>query len=491
MKTFTTYIISCLSSLLLVATLSSVTLTAQSGFRTDAIQYESLQMRTRAGVLSVSCQIVIPQDATPRGKALLIQPVYKTAQAEEILLPHLILNGKWQAPYYEREVALQSHEEYMNTRPYGVATLSGKHDAEPLTINYEITQALPKGATGALEMRYYGMDCCDTDPLGLLALTPAKPDRITITEDNLSPFLAAQDEPTKRRQEEIELRINYRFDRSEVLPNYRQNNEQLTELSNTLAPILNDPTSYKVVLGSITGYASPEGPELHNKGLSERRAQSIKQYLIKQYSEQLFGGLQVIGAGADWTGLREVIARSTGRADQKDVLAVLDAGYTPERRQEELAKLSTYGDLLRNVYPPLRRSTLRLEYEVRAFSLEESIEIMKTRPKDLSVSELNRIAAAYEQQGRNADEVYRIAATCNPTNVGAQLNYSRLLLLEGKLSEAWQILQPLQAEPAAYNNIGVYYMLSGNEQLAGQYLRQALTTRDAAVARHNLETFAL
>ena len=116
---------------------------------------------------------------------------------------------------------------------------------------------------------------------------------------------------------------------------------------------------------------------------------------------------------------------------------------------------------------------------------------MKTRPKDLSVSELNRIAAAYEQQGRNADEVYRIAATCHPTNVGAQLNYSRRLLLEDKLAEAWQILQPLQTEPAAYNNIGVYYMLSGNEQLAEQYLRQALTTRDAAVARQNLEAFAL
>ncbi len=448
-------------------------------------------MRTHAEVLSVSCQIVIPQDATPRGKALLIQPVYKTAQAEEILLPHLILNGKWQAPYYEREVALQSHEEYMNTCPYGVATLTGKHDAKPLTINYEITQALPKGATGALEMRYYGMDCCDTDPLGLLALTPAKPDRITITEDNLSPLLAAQDEPIKRRQEEIELRINYRFDRSEILPNYRQNEEQLTMLRNALAPILQNQTSEKIVLGGITGYASPEGSELHNKGLSERRAQSIKQYLIEQYSEQLFGGLQVIGAGADWTGLREAIARSVDRSDQKDVLAILDASYTPERRQEELAKLSTYGDLLRNVYPPLRRSTLRLEYEVRAFTLEESIEVLKTRPKDLSLSELNRIAHAYEQQGRYADEVYRIAATYYPTNVGAQLNYSRLLLLEGKLSEAWQILQPLHAEPAAYNNIGVYYMLSGNEQLAEQYLRQALTTSDAAVARHNLETFAL
>lgn len=468
-----------------------MTLTAQSGFRTDAIQYENLQMRTRAGVLSVSCQIVIPQDATPRGKALLIQPVYKTAQAEEILLPHLILNGKWQAPYYEREVALLSHEEYMNTRPYGVATLSGKHDAEPLTINYEITQALPTGTTGALEMRYYGMDCCDTDPLGLLALTLAKPDSIIITKDNLSPLLVVQEEATKRRQEEIELRINYRLDRSEVLPNYRQNNEQLTALASALAPILKDQASYKVRLGSITGYASPEGSEQYNKGLSERRAQSIKQYLIEQYSEQLFGGLQVIGAGADWTGLREVIARSSDRADQKDVLAILDTGYTPERRQEELAKLPTYGDLLGNVYPPLRRSTLRLEYEVRAFTLEESIEVMKTRPKDLSLSELNRIAAAYEQQGRNADEVYRIAATCNPTNVGAQLNYSRLLLLEGKLSEAWQILQSLQAEPAAYNNIGVYYMLSGKEQLAEQYLRQALTTSDAAVARHNLETFAL
>ena len=490
MKTFTTYIISCLSSLLLVATLSSVTLTAQSGFRTDAIQYESLQMRNRAGVLSVSCQIVIPQDATPRGKALLIQPVYKTTQ-EEILLPHLILNGKWQAPYYEREVALQSHEEYMNTRPYGVATLTGQHDAEPLTINYEITQALPKGATGALEMRYYGMDCCDTDPLGLLALKPAKPDSIIITKDNLSPLLAAQDEPTKRRQEEIELRINYRLDRSEVLPNYKQNNEQLTALSNTLAPILKRQSSYKVVLGSITGYASPEGSERHNKGLSERRAQSIKQYLIEQYGAPLFGNLQVIGAGADWTGLREVMTRSSDRADQKNVLAILDAGYTPERRQKELTKLPTYRDLLNSVYPPLRRSTLRLEYEVRAFTLEESIEVMKTRPKDLSVSELNRIALAYEQQGRNAEEVYRMAATYNPTNVGAQLNYSRQLLLGGKLAEAWQVLEPLQAEPAAYNNIGVYYMLSGNEQLAEQYLRQALTTRDAEVARRNLEAFAL
>lgn len=490
MKTFVTYI-SCLSSLLFVAILSSMTMVAQRGFRTDAIHYESLQMRTSTGVLSVSCQIVISQDATPRSKALLIQPIYKTAQAEEILLPHMVLNGKWQAPYYEREVTLQSYEGNVNNRPYIVATLSGQHDAEPLTINYEVTEALPKGDLGVLEMRYYGMDCCDTDSLGLIALTSGKPSRITITKDNLTPLMAAQSEPIKRRQEEIELRINYLVNRSEILTNYGQNEEQLTTLRNALTPILKDPTSYKIILGSITGYASPEGPEQHNKELSQRRAQSIKQYLIEQYGETLFGRIRVIGAGADWIGLRAVIARSTGRTDQKDVLAVLDAGYTPERRQEELAKLPTYGDLLRNVYPPLRRSTLRIEYEVRTFTLEESIEIMKTRPKDLSVSELYSIATAYKQQGRNADEVYRIAATCNPTNVVAQINYSRLLLLEGKLSEAWQILQPLQSEPAAYNNIGVYYMLSGNEQLARQYLRQALTTSDAVVARKNLETFAL
>lgn len=490
MKTFVTYI-SCLSSLLLVAILSSMTMEAQRGFRTDAIHYENLQMRTSTGVLFVSCQIVIPQDATPQNKALLIQPIYKTAQAEEILLPHMVLNGKRQAPYYEREVALQSYEGDVKTRPYVAATLLGQHDAEPLTINYEVTEVLPKGATGVLEMYYYGMDCCDTDSLGLIALTSGKPNRLTITEDNLSPLLEAQAEPVKRRQGEIELRINYLVNRSEILTNYGQNEEQLTTLRNALTPILKDSTRYKIILGSITGYASPEGPEQHNKELSERRAQSVKQYLIEQYGETLFGQIRVIAAGADWTGLRASIASSIGRTDQKDELAVLDAGYTPERRQEELAKLPSYGDLLGNVYPPLRRSTLRLEYEVRTFTLEESIEIMKTRPKDLSVSELYSIAAAYKQQGRNADEVYRIAATYNPNNVVAQLNYSRLLLLEGKLSEAWQILQPLHTDPAAYNNIGVYYMLMGKEQLAKQYLRQALTTSDAAVARQNLETFAL
>ena len=62
---------------------------------------------------------------------------------------------------------------------------------------------------------------------------------------------------------------------------------------------------------------------------------------------------------------------------------------------------------------------------MRAFTLEESIEVMKTRPKDLSVSELNRIAHAYEQQGRNADEIYRMAASYYPTNVGRYYSHSK------------------------------------------------------------------
>lgn len=487
MKTTLSTYIYCLASWTLVVLLSLSTLVAQEGFRTEAIQYKDVQVRDAQGQLQVSCQIVIPQDVSPRNKALYIQPVYKTVDGGELLLPHLILNGKYQAPYYEREVALQSHEEYLQNRPYGVATLSGHGDEEPLVIDYFVSQALSSTTAGVLEVQYLGMDCCDADLLGALQLVSKKPRHIIITADALSPLIVAQEEPVKVRQEEIELRINYRFDRSEVLADYRQNADQLTHLRAALSPILQDPTSYKVHMGSITGYASPEGPEEHNKGLSERRAKSIKEFLIGQYGADLFGSLEVIGAGADWSGLRQVMEQAVGRSDREAVLAILNAGYTPEQRQEEMGKLSSYSDLLRNVYPPLRRSVLRIEYGVRAFTLAESIEVMKSRPKDLSIAELYRIAQYYEMQGQSAEEVYRITAEAHPSHIGAQVNYSRCLLLNGQLAEAWRILAPLQTEPLAYNNIGVYYMLSGDKGMAEQYLRKALSTPDAIVAQKNLE----
>lgn len=85
-----------------------------------------------------------------------------------------------------------------------------------------------------------------------------------------------------------------------------------------------------------------------------------------------------------------------------------------ERQIAQLAGPQTYKYILEECYPALRHSDYTVNYTVRGFNLEETKEIIKTRPQLLSLQEIYRIAKSCQPGSEEFNRSFQVAATMFP-----------------------------------------------------------------------------
>lgn len=413
-------------------------------------------------MVNVAFDLEVADNVALPDQALLIEPYLKDINGNEIALPTLRFNGRSHAPYYRREVALNSNEDNLRMKPYEVRTLQS-NKLEQVSYNYSL---MTDNKIDQLVSYHYLIDCCDKTLLGTIDKDAVHKWEIpSINASNLSSFIMPQREAIKQRNEQIELRVGYPFDRDEVLEDFRDNAEELGRLHSALLPILQDGNTYSIKVGTITGYASPEGTKAYNKDLSLRRAKSIKNYLANKYPTiPSFKDYNTVGAGADWDGAIAAIEADDSVPDKNGILSIMRNVTSLSARQAKVKEHFGYNYVAQYLYPYLRRSVIDVKYDVRNFDNQEVVELLNTRPKDLSIYEIYQLRDQYKKEGKDEIELYRIAAQVNPTNQSAQLNYARELLLRGDHQKALNILLQYKDEPKCYNNIGVCYMLQGNRK---------------------------
>lgn len=246
---------------------------------------------------------------------------------------------------------------------------------------------------------------------------------------------------------------------------------------------------YKIKSIDIDGWASPEGEETFNEGLSERRANTALKYMkgkINQLVKEEDSKLNVENAeevnfnvnhhGPDWNGFLKLVKESDIQ-DKNMILNVINSAGSPAKKEQEIRNMIViYPELEEDILPPLRRSEITANcYEPKRTS-EEIATLSMTNPGQLDEEELLYSATLTDD---NADKlkVYKAMINNYPDNYKGYVNAASVELDMGQYDAAKQHLEKaLQLEPNSgevYNNLGIVYAMQGDYAKAEEHFRKA------------------
>lgn len=308
---------------------------------------------------------------------------------------------------------------------------------------------------------------------------PRMINRLPLFEGNVTLFRPVE-EQVKVRNGRAVARLEFPVARWAVLSDFRGNARELSRLDSLMAPVASDKDMYSVKSVNILAYASPEDTWHNNLELSRKRAASVRNYVVNRH------GLDPAivasdGKGEDWDGLRKAVAASA-KPWKERVLAIIDGYGIHKGREKVLMDLQgglPYKEMLREMFPALRRMEMEIEYEVRPYRDEELAAVLESRPSDMSMREMWRIAketnsdALISRDRENYGGEYYLMARYFPDNMVANINASSAALIRGDLESAWKYLSKVADSPMAANNLGLYYYLCGREEEARAYLNMA------------------
>ena len=310
----------------------------------------------------------------------------------------------------------------------------------------------------------------------LFALNFAEP----VVIDPMLVYVKPAPEAVKARHLDGSAYLDFPVNQTAIHPDYRNNPAELKKIQQTVEAVKNDPYATITSL-SIKGYASPEGAYKGNAYLAENRAKALLNYVKDRYD--LSGvKLSVDFEPEDWEGLEAAVEKGN-LPDKEELLAIIRADEPADwdAREWKLKALNggtSYKVLLRDVYPSLRHSDYRVDYNIRKFSADEAKQIIQSDPSKLSLNEMFLVAEMYEAGSEPFNEVFEVAVRMYPndpvSNLNAaisaintrqldkakrylakandcpekQLAEASIQMLEGKLTEAKALLEKLRHEPA-------------------------------------------
>lgn len=145
----------------------------------------------------------------------------------------------------------------------------------------------------------------------------------------------------------VPITIHYRWDRSELDRSYLTNGENLARLDS----VLHLPAAEYIDTIRITAYASPEGGVEYNQRLSERRAKTIRGYLLANYTELANVAIVTDARGENWQGFMQMALNDPNLPMRERVLEILQAPISDTKRQSEIERLDG-GRVYRNCILP-------------------------------------------------------------------------------------------------------------------------------------------
>ncbi|MDO5663797.1 MAG: DUF3868 domain-containing protein [Bacteroidia bacterium] len=299
-------------------------------------------------------------------------------------------------------------------------------------------------------------------------------------------YIMPEVERVKKRCETCVARLNYKVARAEILRDFGNNAQELALIDETVSEVKYNPD---VVITDlvVSGYASPEGSFESNMHLSEKRANSLANYISARF-DLARQKMEIKWYGEDWKGLEEAV-KDSDIADKNAILDIINNVSNPDARDARLKQLSggrTYKELLNTLYPPLRRNEYLINYEVRAFNVEEAKQLIKTKPQLLSLNEMYLVAETYPASSSEFKEVFDIAQRMFPDDAIAIMNVAAADIENGNNQNGINRLMTIETDPRAWNNIGVAYARMSELDKARTYFEKAAAQGDAD-AKANLE----
>jgi tetratricopeptide (TPR) repeat protein len=291
----------------------------------------------------------------------------------------------------------------------------------------------------------------------------------------------AKDEFKRVTEQGYAAQINYDKGKSEV-KTIEFKDKDIVEFGAWLTAAQANP---KIAIKSIniTGFASPEGEEDKNNTLSNDRSTSAKTASIDVAKKAKNDKAQtevynLAGKGEDFAGFEAELAKNTTmKQEDKDlILRVLKMYPDPATRETEMRNLGkSFTTLDKDIFPKLRRSEIKVVYDLTGYSDEELKTISKAEPQKLTLEELLFTASLTEDLNEKL-RLYKEAEIKDPSDWRAANNVGAALYKQGKINEAKAQFEKANGKkdnPISKNNLGAVAGVNGDRAKAAQLFGQA------------------
>jgi tetratricopeptide (TPR) repeat protein len=218
-------------------------------------------------------------------------------------------------------------------------------------------------------------------------------------------------------------------------------------------------------------YASPEGEIFLNDDLAKERAEVgqkvLTDMLKKAKLDQQYAAMMTLNPkGEDWAGFREAMTKSN-IADRDIIIRILEKTTDLNSREQEVKNISkTYTEIQKDIFPALRRTIIRVTYDLQGFSDAELMAIGAATPDSLKYEELMKAGSLVENLDQKA-AIYRAAAKKSNADYRATNNLGAVLYEQNKVSDAvaqFNKAYDMKKSAETANNKGIGVRLSGDRK---------------------------
>ena len=332
-----------------------------------------------------------------------------------------------------------------------------------------------------------GMDICElyVEPLSSIkGRTPASmgdrklADGLIMTSKRLNNneiVLAAPDNFQRDVVQTQSGTMYYVVNRADYNKNFKLNKvETAKEAMSTMKDFINK--GWKIKGIDINAWASPEGEETFNQGLSQRRGETSQKFVESVYAKYVKMTAKELGVsedeikqdipfniaanGEDWDGFMQALQQSD--IQDKNIIAnVVNSQSDLAKREQEIRNMTViYKEIEDEILPPLRRAEIKVNCIEPSLSDDEIAQYATSAPDSLTANEL------------------MYAATLTDDNQ-AKLNIYKTAIMQ--FPDDWR----------GYNNAGQTSVAMGDFDAAAGYFAKANSlAADNGIVLNNLGTIA-
>ena len=428
---------------------------------------DSLKMQRNADYMSIKLFMDFEDVKVRSNRAMLYTPRI-VSDSDTIVLKSVGIYGR--ARYLQQKRYSKNNELNFIT---GTDEMGYRKKNRPDTLKYEAVIPYEPWMDGArLELANKECGCCKK-------VLDDQTDSLYDYVDQIKPYyptpvyLRPEAEKVKTRAISGQAFIDFIVNRTEIDPNYRNNQAELGKILATIDPLAtDDDITVKEVF--IKGFASPEASYQRNTQLAKGRTESLRQYVNSLYN---FGNLITTDYEAeDWVGLRAYVEKSNLK-NKVAILKLIDSNRKPDNKEWSIKSKykEDYKILYNECYPSLRHSDYRIEYTIRSYSDPEEIKkVMFERPQNLSLQEFFLAAQTMEPGSDEFNETFEIAVRMYPEDETANLNAANIAMTKGDLKAAERYLAKAGDTKEAVYSRAAFAFLSRNYDTAEALAKQSI-----------------
>ena len=439
-------------------------------------------LSVRDGDLHVGMKVSYDRLKLPSDESVTLIPVLRSGD-RSLELPSVVVNGTVkQRAYHRHEVLASASKARKNNNSTSVVVRNTPKDSRQLTYKTEVPYAeWMKDAVLMLRTRECG---CNGKLSGLyedridagISFPQARTStgRAGIDERYLSLVNVVQLESGQDTSHVLRGTIPYWGTTGlDKLAGGKQDYEIYFRLREAVRSLEKE-SGTKVTKLQVTGYGAPSGNYRKNEKAAAKRALELKDYLRENYVVNKIP-LEVTWMAEDWDSIRSLVTQSGMPLEHAvtDIISTVDLTKGRERVLMNLAGGTPYRYLQERIFPRVRRVEYAISYSQHRLDTAEGRRLFELGSRSLKLSEFFNVAMSYPKGSNEYNDALDLAARLFPDSPEAAINAAGVALSKHDLKKAHAYLDRYATLPAAYNNMGILYLLEGNRDKAEVYLQMA------------------